>query len=421
MTAPHSHSHSRKEGAASFLWGSSTASYQVEGGIDNCDWAQAAREGRVPLCGRACDHYRLYEQDFDLAKELGHTGHRFSVEWARIEPREGEFDETELEHYRGVLRALHARGLIPFVTLWHFTLPVWFVERGGWERRDAPALFARYCAKAVEAFGDLATCYATMNEPMVYANNGWIRGIWPPFSKFSLLEHVRGVPAVLEKGEHTARRTLTPYRYFRVRRALARAHCAAYAAIKEVRPDTDVSIVMNIIVFDATRAPWYRVLAWLMNRHWTHSFVRQVQSSVDSIGVNYYIYKCFGGAPASVKNDMGWEVWPDQIDKALLMLARYGKPMMVTEAGVSDAHDTLRESYIRKTIEGIERAQAQGADVRGFFYWSLLDNYEWAAGFGQRFGLIEINYETLARTIRPSAWAYKRMIEERTKGVNGTG
>jgi beta-glucosidase len=164
-----------------FYWGAATASYQVEGGIENNDWAKSAREGRVPVCGIACDHYNRYEEDFDLAKSLGHTAHRLSIEWARIEPEEGKFDEEAIEHYRKVLKALRARGLKPFVTIWHFTLPLWFSESGGFERKDSPQIFARYAAYAVSKLGDLCEHFSTMNEPNVYASQGWINGEWPPF------------------------------------------------------------------------------------------------------------------------------------------------------------------------------------------------------------------------------------------------
>ena len=139
--------------AEQFIWGTSTASYQVEGGIDNCDWAEAAKLGRVPLCGRAVDHYDRYEEDFDLAKELGTNAHRFSIEWSRIEPEEGVFDEKEIEHYRKVLEALRKRGITPFVTLWHFTLPTWFERSGGFFRRDAAKVFARYAEYVATKLG----------------------------------------------------------------------------------------------------------------------------------------------------------------------------------------------------------------------------------------------------------------------------
>jgi len=173
-----------------FYWGAATASYQVEGGIEHNDWAQAAREGRVPPCGRACDHYNRYAVDFDIAQELGHTAHRFSVEWARIEPEEGVFNAEAILHYRAVLKALKDRNITPFVTIWHFTLPLWFSESGSFERDDAPEIFARYAAYVVEELGDLCDHFSTMNEPNVFGSNGWLRGSWPPFKRFLLTDKI---------------------------------------------------------------------------------------------------------------------------------------------------------------------------------------------------------------------------------------
>ena len=221
-----------KQFPAGFFWGAATASYQVEGGIENCDWAQAAREGKVPPCGAACDHYRRYNEDFDIAKSLGHNAHRFSVEWARIEPEEGKFNEAEIEHYREVLRALRARNLEPFITLWHFTLPLWFSETGGFERKDAPEIFARYCAFVVDCFGDLCTRYSTINEPVVYAGLGWLKGNWPPFKQFKMV----GKHELTYSGDRTLSRPHVSFgvlfTYFKVINNLAKAHNKAYEAIK---------------------------------------------------------------------------------------------------------------------------------------------------------------------------------------------
>ncbi len=401
-----------------FLWGAATASYQVEGGIENCDWAKAAQEERVPVCGRACDHYYRYAEDFDLAKGLGHNAHRFSIEWARIEPEEGKFDEREIEHYRDVLRSLRARGLVPYVTLWHFTLPVWFTNRGGWLCTDAPDVFARYCTFVVRELGDLADNYATINEPIVYASNGWIRGIWPPFQKFAPVD-LATIVTTVERERAASRIRWTPYTYLKVRRSLARAHNSAYAAIKKERPRADVSIVKNVIVYDSDGSLLNRLKAWLMNRHWTYSFMDRVGKQTDSIGLNYYFYKKFGDTATYDKTDMHWDIVPHEIATGLRMLARYGKPLYVAEAGLADQHDTKRAAYIKNTVQAVEEVVRDGIDIRAFFYWSLLDNYEWAAGFGQRFGLVEVDYDTLARTVRPSAYAYRDTIEHGVRAEKG--
>jgi beta-glucosidase len=394
-----------------FYWGAATASYQVEGGIDNCDWAEAARTGRVPPCGMACDHYHRYATDFSLAASLGHTAHRFSIEWARIEPREGEFDATAIAHYRDVLRELHVQGLRPFVTLWHFTLPDWFATSGGFERSDAPALFARYCAYVVSELQDLCQDFSTMNEPNVFASNGWLRGTWPPFLRFSLTDRV----SITNSGrqfEAQPQRGLRPLLTYRhVMRNLVAAHNDAYRAIKTVNPDVAVSVVKHVIVFDSDWKPWNVLRAKVANYLWTHWFMRRVVDHCDSIGLNYYFYTQFGDTRKWRKTDMDWNFAPGYIYDALHMLSRYNRPMFVSEAGIADDDDSDRAEYIETQVEAVRRAIADGMDVRGHLYWSLLDNYEWALGFTKRFGLIEVNYETFARHVRPSAYVYKDIIE----------
>jgi beta-glucosidase len=394
-----------------FFWGAATASYQVEGGIENTDWAEAAREGRVPVCGLACDHYNRFASDFDLAKSLGHNAHRLSVEWARIEPEEGKFDEAAIEHYRQVLQALRARGMEPFVTLWHFTLPLWFAKRGGFEEKDAPLIFARYCAFVASRLGDLCTHFSTINEPPVYGSNGWLRGSWPPFKRFALTDYV----SITNSGrtfESKAQKGLRPlFLYRRVMQNLARAHNAAYREIKKILPEADVNFVHHVIVFDANRNPLQKLRAFAANRLWTHVFMRRTKGHYDSIGLNYYFYTQFGDRRTWRKTDMDWNFAPERIYDALMMLRRYQVPIFVCEAGIADSDDSDRAEYITKQVEGVWRAREAGVDVRGHMYWSLLDNYEWALGFEKRFGLIEINYETLERKIRPSAFVYKAICE----------
>ncbi len=395
-----------------FYWGSGTSAYQVEGGIENTDWANASQEGRVPVCGLACDHYHLYEADFDKAKDLGHTAHRFSVEWARIEPEEGKFDEATILHYREVLRALQERGLKPYITLWHFTLPLWFSKSGGFEQSDSPEIFARYCAYVVTQLGDLCEHFSTMNEPNVFGSNGWLRGTWPPFKRFALTDLV----SITNSGrqyEAKANKGLGPvFTYFRVMKNLAWAHNEAYKEIKKVSPQTEVSVVKHVIVFDSNSNPFNLVKAWLANYFWTHKFMRRVNQYCDSIGLNYYFYTQFGDKRVWRKTDMDWNYAPEHIYDALMMLARYRKPLFVSEGGIADASDSGRAEYITKQVEGVWRAIQAGADVRGHLYWSFMDNYEWALGFEKRFGLVEINYETQERTIRPSAYVYKKICED---------
>jgi beta-glucosidase len=393
-----------------FYWGAATASYQVEGGIENTDWAQAAREGRVPQAGRACEHYNRFEADFDIAKSLGHNCHRISIEWARIEPEEGKFDEKEIEHYLAVLAALRARHIKPFITLWHFTLPQWFTESGGFERKDAPEIFARYCGYAARKLGNDCRHFATLNEPSVFASKGWLAGDWPPFKKWPGLNFLKGIPAGRDfTGQDSRFRNI--FRYFKVRRNLIAAHNLAYDAINAVAFGAEVGIIHQVVLFHANGNPLNTLLAWFMNWHWTHSFLGRVYQKCDSIGINYYLHKKFGDTVTYKKTDMGWDVYPEGLCAALLMVKRYKKPIWVSEAGVADATDRIRADYITRLIRATLAAMQEGADVRGFMYWSLLDNYEWANGFEKRFGLVEVNYDTLKRMIRPSAYVYKEIIE----------
>ncbi|MCA9362482.1 glycoside hydrolase family 1 protein [Candidatus Kaiserbacteria bacterium] len=390
-----------------FYWGAATASYQVEGGIENNDWAKSAREGRVPVCGRACDQYHRFEKDFDLAKELGHTAHRFSVEWARIEPEEGKFNREAIEHYREVLAALNARDIKPFVTIWHFTLPLWFSESGGFERRDAPEIFARYAAFVVRELGDLCDHFSTMNEPNVFATQGWVNGEWPPF-KVSRKPWQRSYTGTVIKKRT---KIFTLFSYFRVMTNLVKAHNFAYKKIKVANPDCLVSYVKHIHVYLKPTGVLNKVRAVLSDYFQNHRFTRRTYKYVDEIGVNYYQASQYGIELTDKKTDMGWNFTPEYIYEALMLLSRYKKPLFVSEGGLADHDDSDRAEYIKKQVAATWQAMQDGADVRGHLYWSLMDNYEWALGFEKRFGLIEVNYDTLERKIRPSAYVYKEIIE----------
>ena len=396
-----------------FYWGAATASYQVEGGIYNTDWAKAATEGRVPECGEACDHYNRYEADFDIAKSLGHTAHRLSIEWSRIEPEEGKFDHDAIEHYRNVLQALNRRGIKPFVTLWHWTLPLWLSHSGGIERKDFPEVFARYAAYVVKELKDETEHFSTLNEPYSVIINGWLQGEFPPFRRFSLLNFlkVRGDDV---DGKKTKNDWLAPIKFFTLANVLAKAHNLAYKSIKQVSPQTQVSIVFQIHAINAVGGLYSKIVSYLENWHRNHRFLKKVYKQCDVLGINYYFSTDVGGSKVYPKTDMGWDSRPEGIYQALMMAKRYQKPIFVAEAGCADEKDTFRAEYITKTVRGIHKAITDGVQVKGYMYWSLLDNYEWAHGFSKRFGLVEINYETQERTIRPSAYVYKKICEQNT-------
>ena len=250
-----------------------------------------------------------------------------------------------------------------------------------------------------------------MNEPNVFASNGWLRGSWPPFKRFALTDLV----SITNSGrmyESKASKGLRPlFLYLRVMKNLARAHNRAYEEIKKVSPQVDVSFVHHVIVFDSNWNPFNKLKAWVANYLWTHVFMRRTYKHCDSIGLNYYFYTQFGDRRVWRKTDMDWNFAPDRIYDALKMLSRYQIPLFVSEAGLADAADSGRAEYITRQIEATWRAIQDGIDVRGHMYWSLLDNYEWALGFEKRFGLVAVDYVTLERTVRPSAQSYRAICE----------
>ncbi|MBI4160746.1 MAG: glycoside hydrolase family 1 protein [Candidatus Yanofskybacteria bacterium] len=379
-----------------FLWGSATSSYQVEGGIENNDWSEAAEKGRVPAAGRACDSFNRYSEDFDIAKSLGHNAHRFSIEWAKIEPEEGRFDDGAVEHYRKVLSALRERGVEPFVTLWHFTLPVWFARMGGFENKKSPFYFARYCEYVVSRLTHSAGSgqqggigvrfWITINEPMVYVGQGYARGVWPPFKK-NFIKVLRAVDNLIT------------------------SHNIVYEKIKELWPDSLVGIAVD----QADHRSSYNPLSLFMSifLSWFHNrlFVSRISRHQDFIGINYYRPIVYYGRLNLEKSDMNWDIYPKGIYNVLMRLKRYRKPIYITENGIADATDGRRAKYIKDHLRWVWQAINDGVDMRGYFYWSLLDNFEWARGFGPRFGLVEMNYDTMERKIRPSAYEYKKICE----------
>ncbi len=345
-----------------FYWGAATSAHQVEGGNHN-DWSEWEKTTGHEESGRACDHYNRFREDFDIAKSLNQNAHRFSIEWSRIEPEEGRWDEKEIAHYREVINALRGRGIEPFVTLWHWTLPVWVAKQGGWENKKTIDNFARYAEKIVKSYPKVKF-WITLNEPDFFALNGYLLGIRPPQRK-------------------------SIFKFFRVLNNLARAHNKAYEIIHAWEFGFQVGIVHNDIYFN-----------WFLNKISKHQ---------DFIGLDYYQYYKRG---MGWRSDMGWPIYPEGIYHVLKDLKKYNKPIYITENGVADAKDIHREKFIKEHLKYIHKAISEGVDVRGYFYWSLLDNFEWDKGFWSRFGLVEIDYKTMERRIRQSAYEYAKIVKK---------
>jgi beta-glucosidase len=375
-----------------FLWGSATSAYQVEGGNKFSDWEiSPPKKGHGPA-GIACDHYNRFKQDFDLLKELNQNAHRFSIEWARIEPKQGEFNKAEIEHYREVLKALKQRGVKAMVTLHHFTLPQWVAEIGGFANKKTIQYFQRYAEAMLEEYKDLVDFWITINEPMVYAGCAYIEAKWPPQKK-------------------------SPFLYFKVIKNFILAHKKVYQAFHGKEKETLVGIAKNNILFESYNRFFLhqisvKIASWFINRY----FLNQVKKELDFIGLNYYFHNKIK-FPWLLRNenkvvsDMGWELYPEGIYNVLKESEQYNKPIYITENGLADAQDKHRSWFIESSLKSIHKAVEEGANVGGYFYWSLMDNFEWADGFASKFGLIEIDYQTLKRKPRPSAYQYANICQ----------
>jgi beta-glucosidase len=372
-----------------FLWGAASASYQVEGGIDNNDWALEAKNGKIPAADNHVDHYYKYETDFELAKQLNQNCQRISIEWSRIEPEEGEFNEREIEHYRKVIRAMKEKGLEPFVTLWHFTIPAWFYAKGGFLSKESPEIFERYCNYVLDQLHGEVKFWDTINEPNVWASNGHMRGNWPPFKK-------------------------SVFKFFKALKNQTKAHNLVYKRNKEKYPTLEIGLVKDNINFRHDNMPWNILARKITDFVWNHYFLKKTYEQIDHIGLNYYFDTFVGKKPKWYrdlpKNDMGWTLSPKGIYYVLMGLKRYEKPVYITEAGIADREDKYRAEYVRGLIQWSHQAIQDGVDLRGFMYWSLLDNFEWAEGYKEEFGLIHITPEG-KRQVRESAYVYSKICE----------
>lgn len=405
------HIHETRKFPQGFLWGSSTSSYQVEGGNVKSDWHEWEHQKGHVLDGSnaemADDHYRQFEQDFDIVQDLNQNAHRLSIEWSRIEPEEGKWDMDEVMHYRRVLESLKRRGISTMVTCWHFTLPVWFQDRGGWEAGDATKIFARYAAFLATELGDLTDLWLTMNEPMIYLAQSYGTGVWPP-GKASIpaLIHVFG--------------------------KLCIAHRAAYKEMHAVLDaklghPAQIGIAQNVITFEAYRKYSFGDLffVWFADKVYNRQFFIWTAGCHDFIGINYYFHYRIKYRPTKIAqfffevhaedrevSDLGWEINSPALFEALTSMARYKKPIYITEHGVADADDGKRPRVIVSALKEVYHAIRAGIDVRGYFHWSLLDNFEWEKGLSGRFGLVAVDYATQKRTPRRSAYVYAEICKE---------
>lgn len=411
-----------------FLWGAATSSYQVEGRNERSDWwSWEQQPGRIvggDTSGEGADWWRgRAEEDFSRAAASGHNAHRLSLEWARLEPAPGRYDRAAFARYREILEAAKAASLAVSLTLQHFTVPQWLAARGGWTWAGVVERFSAYAARCVEAFSDVVDYWATLNEPTVLAQGGYLGTRWPPGS-----------------GSFAA------YRAALVN--MLRAHREGYRAIKAVRAQAQVGLVLAMPRYEPKRAVWRdraaaRLHDWVFNGNVLTALADELllpplalrprrleglSQSYDWLGLNYYgRYRvrfaplAFGAAFGrheqtdsirTATSDWG-EVHPEGLIHQLRRLAALGVPLYVTENGVFEDRPGRQVEYLDAHLEASRRALDEGIDVRGYFWWTLVDNFEWAEGWGTPFGMFALDRATQRRSPRPvaalfEAWAKGR-------------
>jgi beta-glucosidase len=408
----------------------STSSYQFEGDNHNSQWAAWEKAGRINLgyrCGLACDWWHNAEDDFDRAKEMGINALRLSVEWSRVEPREGEWDREAIARYKQMLRGLRQRGIQPIVTLHHFSHPWWFEQKGAFLSPDAERLFERFTRCVVGECGELCQFWVTFNEPNVYGALGYVVGEFPPGQKAQVVNALRA------------------------QASMGRAHAAAYYAIHEMQPTSQVGWAQNYLVFQPAN-PTSRLDRWvaaLTSELFNESFmklvehgrlpfplnladgdVRRVAGTCDFVGLNVYsrfnvafdtsyASQLFGrvfvppGVPQGdhgAENPYG-EAYPPAISVGVKRATRMGKPIYILENGVPDSEDRIRPWVLVNAVRELRTLLSEGYDVRGYFHWSLTDNFEWSEGWGLRFGLYSVDPQTQERRIRRSGELYRKIVK----------
>lgn len=392
---------------SSFLWGAALSSYQVEGGNTHSDWYLWEREKHLEPAGVSCDHYNLFENDFFLASRLNINSIRLSIEWARIyhEPLRAQLDE--LTHYQHVLEVLHKFKITPLVTLHHFTNPVWFNKRGGWLASKNIDFFLLYLKEVVGQLKEKVEYWLIFNEPLVYLYYGFIEGRWSP-----------GIKS-LKKAKLALNNIITAYSlgYQEIKRIYKNSQRRSY-----------VSFAKNLRAFYP--CPRFNLglnnLSAFMRDRMFNLFLLEYcakKNLMDFIGANYYCkeYTKFGGLTGKEcnhtfhkerRNDMDWYIYPEGLYEILVRLKNFRLPIIITENGSAESKNHLYEDYLIAHLKSIAYALHADINVQGYFWWSLLDNFEWHKGFAPRFGLVAVDYKTQGRFVRPFAFTYAQIIKE---------
>ena len=415
----------------SFIWGTATAAHQVEGNCTN-NWSEFEKGSKtdgIPnirnnqRSGIACDHWNRYSEDIQLIKELGVSHYRFSVEWSKIQPTQGIYDQDVLNHYSEMIDRLIENNITPVLTLHHFTHPLWFDKLGAFENKENINLFVSFCERVFNEYSNKVDYWCTINEPAVIATQGYFNGLFPPGKTDSQLSAV-------------------------VLKNLLDAHVQAYHSLKKLENGTKVKIglVKNINQFD----PWRRwhILDWMISYFANHFFngstidflrtgVFKIRipglawicyenpkaiNSTDYFGLNYYSHnhlklKLSLKEPFTLKyqkndvmTDMPYTIYGEGLYRAIQSVSVLDIPILITENGIADAEDSRRELYIKRYLYAVSKAIKDGYNVIGYFYWSLMDNFEWAFGYDMKFGLFSVDFETQERSLRNGSKTYIHIV-----------
>jgi beta-glucosidase len=395
-----------------FLWGAATAGHQVEGNNVNADiWLLEQMKPTLfaEPSGDACDSLNRWDQDVAIVKALGLNCYRFSVEWSRIEPTEGQFSQAYLDHYARIVDRCRASGLAPIVTFNHFTTPRWFAARGGWEAADAPTLFARYCDRVARAVAGGISHALTFNEPNLSISGPWSR--FQPDARAKAA--TQAMIAAAAKASGSTRFSLlnggdpTP-----MIPGVLRAHRLGRQAIKAVRGDLPVGL--SLAISDDISVDGDALLAAKRRAYYEPFF--EAGSDDDFIGVQTYERTFLGRngpvdtPPATPRRADGKPYEPEAIGGSIRYAHRAtGKPVLVTENGIDASDDAERARFIPAAIAAVEAARRDGVPVLGYIHWSLLDNFEWLSGYKPRYGLVAVDRTTFKRTVKPSAHVLGRI------------
>jgi beta-glucosidase len=370
-----------------FIWGTATAAHQVEGGNWNNDWwawEHTPGSGCTEPSGDACDQWHRYPEDIARLAEWGFNAYRFSIEWSRIEPELDMWSTAAIDHYRQVCECCLAAGITPMVTFHHFTTPRWVAHLGGWCDPDTADRFAYFCERAGAALGDVIGWAATFNEPNVVAMMGYQAGVFPPGRR-----------------DVAMRREVTDIQLD--------AHRKAAAVLRAAPGKFPVGMTLSMTDWVALDGGEERVARY--RRSGEDPWLEAARDD-DFMGVQTYTRTrvtaegAIGNEDGVPRTQMGYEEWPVALANTVRRAASVigpNVPLVVTENGISTDDDTRRIAFVRAALEGVLDCIAEGIDVRGYVYWSLLDNFEWAFGYRPKFGLVAVDRENFTRTPKPSA------------------